>query len=102
RTMGIPKRSAKAKSQELNLDSYYNFGLDENLHGLAGNNFNSLPKGLQRFGQVEFDVRGLVQLANRGTLEKSCPAEIRGMPVGLTCRTVHFLHATGWGGSVSS
>jgi tetratricopeptide (TPR) repeat protein len=101
RAMGVPKRNPNAKVGELDLDGYYNFGLDEDLHGFAGNNFSRVPKGLQRFGAVEFDVRGIVQLANHGPLEKSCPTQARGIPVGQKCRAIHFLHATGWGGSVS-
>src|SRR5262249_45365560 len=101
RAMGVPERDPGTKPQQLDLSGFYNFGLDENLHGFAGNNFSALPKGLQEFRRTEFDVRGLVQLANRGPLESTCPSQITGILVGQKCHRIHFLHATGWGGSVS-
>ena len=101
RAMGIPRRNSEAKSSDIDLDRYYNFGLDEDLHGFSGNNFSALPKGVQRLGAVEFDLRGIVQLANHGPLEGRCPTQVNDIPVGQKCRRIHFLHATGWGGSVS-
>ena len=99
--MGVPSRNPKAKPEQLDLDGYYNLALDEDLHGMARNNFSALPKGLQRLGAVEFDVRGIVQLANHGPLEQSCPRQASGIVVGRKCRGIHFLHATGWGGSMA-
>jgi WD40 repeat protein/tetratricopeptide (TPR) repeat protein len=100
RAMGIPRRNPETKSNEIDLDGFYNFGLEEDLHGFGGNNFSALPKGSQRLGAVEFDLRGIVQLANHGPLEGRCPTQVN-IPANQKCRRIHFLHATGWGGSVS-
>ena len=61
-----------------------------------------LPDGL--VGGVEFDVRGIVQLASP-PLEQYAPGyplTIEGIPLGQSCRRLHFLHATGWGGFVTN
>ena len=101
RAMGVPGRDPNANAEQLDLDKYYNCGLDEDLHGIAGNTFSALPKGLQRLGTIEFDLRGIVQLANHGPLEKIRPSQVSGISAGQKCRRVHFLHATGWGSSIS-
>src|SRR5262249_53756204 len=62
---------------------------------------SGMPRGLQRFGGIDFDVRGLVHLdsaylegvANRLTF----PRAASHIPVGQSGRKLHFLHGAGWG-----
>jgi len=61
-----------------------------------GNGLEALPAGLPVLDGVLFDVRGIVQLTGRLT-RCSRPAvseQVRGIPIGLKCRRLHFLHAT--------
>jgi WD40 repeat protein len=62
-------------------------------------NLGELPMGVHPFGDVSFDVRGVVQLAGRtlnGFLGASYPRQVSGIPIGLKCRRLHVLHGTGW------
>jgi len=65
---------------------------------ISGNDLSALPRGVQRFNGVEFDVRGLIQLSG-SALENSggrFPAAVRALPVGLKSRRLHFLHGAAW------
>jgi len=62
-------------------------------------NLGELPRGLQEFAGVRFDVRGLIQLAGgalNGSMGASYPAEVKSIRVGQKCRRLHFLQATSW------
>src|SRR5262249_35188349 len=62
------------------------------------NHLNSLPRGLQKLGGVEFDVRGVIQLA--GTQAEfagaAFPESQPGIKVARKCKRLHMLQATGW------
>ena len=70
-------------------------------------NLGSLPKGVQSFAGVKFDVRGIVQLASAELLSQSVlseeekarqyPRSVRGIPVRLRAERIHFLQASAWG-----
>ena len=104
RARSIAPRDPRAGPQVLDLSPYYNASLDESWqtgghrHGV-GNDLVTLPRGLQRFGGVEFDVRGIVQLSST-ELRKyrlEYPQEMVGIPVGQKCQRLHFLQSAGWG-----
>jgi hypothetical protein len=62
----IPLRDPSASPALLDLSKFYNAALDKTWHpGMAENNLAALPSGLQTFGGIMFDVRGVVQLAGR-------------------------------------
>lgn len=93
----FPPRDPEARKELLDLTPFYNAGLDESWHGNKGNDLAALPKGLQTFGGVEFDVRGIVQLGSKSPSSTNYPALITGIPVNQKCQRLHFLHAAGFG-----
>src|SRR5262249_51503082 len=60
----FPSRDPEGGGQQIDLSAHYNLGLQESVDGLDGNNFAELPVGLQTFGDVRFDVRGILCLAH--------------------------------------
>jgi hypothetical protein len=61
---------------------------------------SGVPRGIQRLGGTEFDVRGLVHLGS-ANLELvanrlSFPRAVNHIKVGQRGRKVHFLQGTGW------
>jgi len=100
-TQPIPSRSQEATAQLLDLSDYYNGALTETWQsgGLANNSLSALPQGVQQFGEVQFDVRGVVQLSGQNALaelEVKFPEEVTAIEVDQKCNRVHFLHSTGW------
>jgi hypothetical protein len=97
----IPSRLTNAPPEMIDLTQYYNAAMDQTWHPSAvftTNNLDLLPCGLLQFGDVAFDVRGIVQLAGRRLKEAGgqYPQEIKGIKVAQSCRELHFLHACGW------
>ena len=93
----FPSRDPTTPKELLNLTPFYNAGLNESWHGGKGNDLAALPKGLQTFSGVEFDVRGIVQLGSKSPSATNFPALIKGIPVNLKCQRLYFLHAAGFG-----
>ena len=97
----IPPRLPQAPPEMIDLTQYYNAAMDENWHPssfLTNNTLDILPCGLLQFGEVAFDVRGIVQLDGRRLRQAGgqYPQEITGIRVAQTCRQLHFLQACGW------
>lgn len=69
----------------------------EKLGAIYGD-LSQLPRGVQEFGGVKFDVRGIVQLASRAQayLVEKYPKRVDGIHVKRMCRHLQFLHAAGW------
>lgn len=84
----------------VDLSAHFNAALTNAWHFRSGRGsatLQALPQGLQEFGGVPFDVRGIVQLASvRTTNLPQYPERSTGIPVGGLCRALHFLQATGW------
>jgi hypothetical protein len=100
-TEPIPARDGNAGEHLLDLTAHYHGALTETWHkgGLANNTLANLPSGIQTFGDVEFDARGVVQLSGRAPAEQLSvrfPKAIEGIAVGQHARRIHFLHAAGW------
>ena len=100
-TQAIPTRAATAGPGLVDLTPHYNAALTETWHagGLANNTLKDLPTGLQEFGGVTFDARGIVQLTGQEAarvLRVKFPKEVTGIQVGCKGAKVHFLHACGW------
>jgi WD40 repeat protein/predicted Ser/Thr protein kinase len=97
----IPLRHPQTPAACLDLSPFYNAALSEDWHGelWPGNNLATLPVGCQRLGGVDFDVRGIIQLA--GTALKRArpeyPERINSIPLDRFCQRLHFLHAAAWG-----
>jgi hypothetical protein len=95
----IPARSPEAGAGQIDLTPHYNAPLTEPWHSaLRENDLSELPRGLQRFGDVWFDVRGIVQLAGTAEpyLRRLYPHMAIGIQVNRTFDQLHLLHATGW------
>ena len=100
----IPSRDPKTPPQLIDLTGKYNSLLNEQWHpevnGLppGGNHLGSLPRGLQKLGTVQFDIRGLIQLT--GTQAEfagaAFPDSQTGIKVGQKCKRLHMLQAAGW------
>jgi hypothetical protein len=106
-TEPIPARDGNAGEHLLDLTAHYHGALTETWHkgGLANNTLANLPSGIQTFGGVEFDVRGVVQLSGRApvqALSVRFPKAIEGIAVGKSARRIHFLHAAGWSSPIGT
>jgi eukaryotic-like serine/threonine-protein kinase len=96
----VPPRSKATPAGLLDLSAFFNAALYENWHNRqdTGNNLAALPSGLQTFGGVQFDVRGIVQLSSKELkkLEPGYPTAVTNLAVGLVCRQLHCLIGAGW------
>ncbi len=94
----IPPRSPSARAHLIDLTPYYNASLDEDWHQgelLGSNDLAGLPRGVRRFGDIEFDVRGIVQLSGQHLAADRFPKSVD-IAIRQKCRAVHFLHAAAW------
>ncbi len=110
----LPAKAAPAKSglahatnrtrtdgpHPVDLSRHYNADLTNAWHfrgGRGSATLRDLPQGVQEFGGIPFEVCGIVQLASARTgRNPSWPEQATDIPVGMQCRALHFLHATGW------
>lgn len=100
----IPRRDAKAGSNLVDLSGKFNARLDEfwqpdgTPEPLRQNHLAAMPRGVQRLGTVDFDVRGVVQLGSTRLAGEGgdLPKEVKDIRVGQKCRRIHFLHGTQW------
>jgi WD40 repeat protein/serine/threonine protein kinase len=102
-----PVRSAAAPDSTIDLTDQYNARLELPLgfwwkgsRTVPENSLALLPVGIQTFGGVTFDVRGLIQLAPDSEFQpqyrghSSCyPARVTGIRIGRCCDKLHFLQA---------
>ncbi|MBI3863459.1 MAG: FKBP-type peptidyl-prolyl cis-trans isomerase [Planctomycetia bacterium] len=88
--------AAEPAFQALDLQLHANQALDDDFHGYVGNNLKPLPRGRQKFKNVEFAIgEKFIQLAS--TLAPDFPEKVEGIAVNRKLTRMHFLHATGWG-----
>jgi WD40 repeat protein len=91
----IPPRDPNAALNLIDLTDYYNAPLARSWYTTNedGNDLSELPPGLHKFGGIEFDVRGLIQIGANAANGLTYPNHVHGIPLGLHCRRLHFLHA---------
>lgn len=87
------QRNPDAGPGLLDLTKFYNVAFSESWMGKTNETLSVIPKGLQKFQGIVFDVRGLIQLAGKASPEKKFPSQAKGLPAGLKCKRLHFLHA---------
>jgi len=95
-----PDREPKAGVQLVDLTEFYNARLTETWHGVenaTGNDLAALVPGVQNFGGVDYDVRGIVQLASKAPTANRFPTNVMGIKVNQKCQKLHFLHAAAFG-----
>jgi hypothetical protein len=90
-------RDPKTPEPLLDLTRFYNAMLTESWHGRTNNTLAAVPRGLQSFEGVQFDVRGIVQLGSKSDSAAKYPAQVTGIKVGRKVQHLHFLHAAGFG-----
>jgi hypothetical protein len=100
----VPARDPKADARLVDLTGKYNALLTEQWHPDAqgipagANHLGSLPRGIQKLGGIDFDVRGVIQLT--GTQAEvagaAFPEAQTGIRLGRKCKRLHFLQAAGW------
>jgi len=97
--LAIAERNYLCGKNLLNLTPYYTESLDDDIHHKPGNTLSDLSQGLQNMGGIDFDIRGVIQLAGHRSEEITTlvyPQKIPGIPVNLNGKSVHFLHASAW------
>jgi len=88
-------RDPGASPRLLDLTTHYNGLLTDSWQGFPSNHLAQLPSGLQQFGGVPFDVRGVIQLrAGAHVFPFPFPEKVEGIRVNQKCSRIHFLHAT--------
>jgi hypothetical protein len=97
----MPQRATNTAANLIDLSRFYNASLSESWHpagpgGIPANNLEWLPQGIQKFGGVEFDVRGLIQLSSRKLDAPRYPRSVNNIKVDQKAARLHFLHSTGW------
>ncbi len=98
----IPARPATAGERLLDLSPHYNAALTETWLPVSGmtsaNDLAALPSGVQKFGGVEFDVRGVIQLAGAAleNLGGNFPRQVNSIRVQQPVRRLHVLHGAAW------
>ena len=89
----FPPRDPGVPATALDLSEQYNGLLADCWQGYPSNHLARLPSGLQKCGDVFFDVRGVIQL-HGGELPIRFPDKVEGIKVYRKLSRVHFLHAT--------
>ena len=101
-------RAANPKNPEptqkpIDLSSFYNAMLTVAWHpkpadGSPGFDLAPLPQKVQALAGVTFDIRGIIQLSGQKLKAAGgeFPEAVKGIPVGMKCRRLHFLHSAGW------
>ena len=61
----IQPRDAKADPHLIDLTNYYTLALTEDPSGAFGYTLDALPRGVQQIGNVQYDLRGIVQVSGQ-------------------------------------
>jgi hypothetical protein len=93
----LPSRDLSATENLIDLTYHFNLALTQSWFPLdpsRENSFAELPQGLTRLAGVDFDVRGVVQLAGAAAKKRDYPQRVVGIRVGRACRSLHALQGT--------
>lgn len=95
---GLMPRDPKADPKLIDLSKAYTLSLDEDASGVYGYTLKSLPRGLQKLGTTQYDLRGVVQVSSQefAGRHQTFPEAVKGIRMGLKCHTLNFLHASRW------
>ena len=95
-TASLTKSKADAEAQPIDLTEFYG-----KASGTEGDSWFShpdwkiVPKGLQNFGGILFDISGTLLL--RSQPMPRLKAAVRDIPIKHKCRYIHLLHGLGYG-----
>jgi hypothetical protein len=85
--------SSALRAVTLDLSPEFNARLGETwLPGKAGNDLSMLKPGVRHLGGLDFDLRGLVQLAGRNPDSARFPTRTGAIPAGRAVERIHLLH----------
>jgi hypothetical protein len=88
----FPPRDPSAPPRLIDLTAYYNAQLWDGWQGFPGNDLTNLPRGLQLFNGVPFDIRGVIQLGGEEATVVF-PSQINGIAVRQRFKRLNVLHA---------
>jgi eukaryotic-like serine/threonine-protein kinase len=92
----IPARPPQASPMQIDLSGFFSAPIHPGWWApdALPPNWGTLQLGVRHFAGVDFDVRGVVQLANMLSRYRwGCfPSRVPGIPIRRQCRTLHFLH----------
>lgn len=85
----------------VDLSKFYNARLDQSLHesNPQGPSFAGFPAGRNRFGDVPFEVGGVIQLLGqslKAALPNRYSTNVTGIPVNRHAAALYFLGGAGW------
>jgi hypothetical protein len=96
----IPARSAGALGAWIDLSAFYNATLPGSWlptpeAGMADESL-PIPLGTNRWGGIDFDVRGVIQLGGPALASRGgkFPEQVSGVPIERRCRKIHLLVGT--------
>jgi hypothetical protein len=95
-----PERDPNTAPQLIDLTRFFNARLTDTWHGgpnATGNDLGSLPIGIQKLEGVDYDLRGVIQLASKAPSANRFPTNISGIKVGQKVQKLHFLHSGAFG-----
>jgi hypothetical protein len=79
----------------IDLTAHYNGLLEDSWQGFPSNHLAHLPSGLQKFGGVLFDVRGVIQLSGeQDAFPYPFPEKVEPIQVNQKLSRIHFLQGT--------
>ena len=103
----IPARDPKTPANLIDLSRFYNASLSEQWHRTGpnepiANDLSELPSGIQRFADIEFDTRGVIQLSSRKLNHPRYPLALKDIKIDSKAKKLHFLHSTGWSAAAAT
>ena len=94
--LNIPKRDLNAQPQLVDLSRHYNASLTQSWYSkIEGDDLVNLPRGIQLFESISFDIRGIIQLSGKSlqnSSDRSFPEQIGRMLVNQRAKQIHILH----------
>jgi len=101
KALAIPNadRDPQCTVNQIDLTPSYTAALADAWLGSPGpapdNTLASLPRGMQTFAGVDFDIRGIVQVGGtQNELAKGYPTAVADIRINRRCQALHFLQAT--------
>jgi hypothetical protein len=95
--MELPARDPRTADSLIDLSLHYNARLDHPRNRFEpDDHLGQMTVGVQRLADVDFDIRGIVQLCSSNHLMGYYPPKVEGIGISRKAKRLHFLHATMW------
>src|SRR5437899_448729 len=90
----VPVAAASTNTAPVKLTNHFNADLDVawNRTSYPGDDLAELPRGLQEFDGVRFDIQGVIQLSGRVWQSRRLrfPEKVQGIPIERVCRYLYL------------